>query len=82
MVSSESKKLIIQVLPNSTSYGPGESAIVNISTTDVGGNPVSADVALWAVDKAIFELSDNKLGDIERFKGQRSESILNRMAKR
>ncbi|MDZ4247307.1 MAG: alpha-2-macroglobulin family protein, partial [Dehalococcoidia bacterium] len=37
---------------------------MNLSTTDSAGSPVSADLALWTVDKAIFELSDNKLGNI------------------
>lgn len=63
-ISSESKKLIVAISPNSKTFGPGETVNVILSTTDVGGNPVSANVALWAVDKAIFELSDNRLGDI------------------
>lgn len=63
-VSSDSKKLVVNVTPNSKTYGPGETVNLNVSTTDTGGNPVAADVAVWAVDKAIFELSDNKLGDI------------------
>lgn len=63
-VSANSKKLNIELTPNSKNFGPGESATVNVQTTDTAGNPVSADVAVWAVDKAIFELSDNKLGDI------------------
>ncbi len=64
LVSSESKKLVVNITPNSKTFGPGEAVTVNVSTTDVGGNPISADLALWTVDKAIFELSDNKLGDI------------------
>lgn len=63
-VSSEGKKLLVNITPNSKTFGPGETVTVNVSTTDVGGNPVSADLALWTVDKAIFELSDIKLGDI------------------
>lgn len=63
-VSSEGKKLLVNITPNSKTLGPGEIVTVNVSTTDVGGNPVSADLALWTVDKAIFELSDIKLGDI------------------
>lgn len=64
IVSSDSKKLVVNITPNSKTFGPGETVTVNVATTDVGGNPVSADLALWTVDKAIFELSDNKLGDI------------------
>lgn len=64
IVSPESKKVVVGVTPNSKTFGPGETVNLNISTTDIGGNPLSADVAVWAVDKAIFELSDNKLGNI------------------
>lgn len=63
-VSSDSKKVIVSITPNSQNFGPGETVTVNVATTDTGGNPISADVALWTVDKAIFALSDNKLGDI------------------
>ncbi len=63
-VSTEGKKLLINITPNSKTFGPGETVTVNVSTTDIGGNPISADLALWTVDKAIFELSDIKLGDI------------------
>lgn len=60
VVSPESKKLVVNVTPSSKTFGPSENVTVNVSTTDAGGNPVSADVALWAVDKAIFELVDEK----------------------
>lgn len=63
-VSTDSKKLKVVITPNSKTFGPGETATVDISTTDIKDSPVSADVALWAVDKAIFELSDDKLGNI------------------
>lgn len=75
IVSSDSKKLLVGVVPNSKTFGPGETVTVNISITDVGGNPVSAELALWTVDKAIFELSDNKLGNIfNTFWKQRNDS--------
>ncbi|MBI2596621.1 hypothetical protein HYW41_00470 [Candidatus Daviesbacteria bacterium] len=75
VVSSESKKLLVEVSPNSKTFGPGETVNVNVSTTDVGGNPVSTELALWTVDKAIFELSDNKLGDIfKNFWKERSDT--------
>lgn len=74
-VSSDGKKLLINVNPGSKTYGPGETASVDIVTTDVNGSPVSADVALWAVDKAIFELTDTNLGDIfEKYWSERSNS--------
>lgn len=74
-VSSESKKLDVKVTPNSKTFGPGETVTINIETTDTAGNPTSADLALWTVDKAIFELSDNKLGNIfDTFWQERSDN--------
>ncbi len=63
-VSSDSKKVVINITPNSKRFGPGETVTVDILTTDVEGKPVSGDLALWAVDKAIFELSYSRLGNI------------------
>lgn len=75
VVASDSKKLLVNVTPNSKTFGSGETVTVNIATTDIGGNSVSAELALWAVDKAIFELSDNKLGDIfQTFWKERSDT--------
>ncbi len=63
-VGADTKKIKVAITPDSASYGPGETTQINIATTDLAGNPVAADVTLWAVDQAIFELSDSKLGDI------------------
>jgi uncharacterized protein YfaS (alpha-2-macroglobulin family) len=63
-VSTNGKRVLVEITPNNSKYGPGDDVTLNISTTDANGNPVSSDVAVWAVDKAIFELSDNTLGDI------------------
>lgn len=72
VVSAESKDLQVKVTPNSKKFGPGETITVNIETTDSAGNPVSSDVALWTVDKAIYELASSNLGNIfETFWDQR-----------
>jgi uncharacterized protein YfaS (alpha-2-macroglobulin family) len=63
-VSSTVKKVIVDITPNSKKYGPGDNVNLDISTKDINGSPVSSDVAVWAVDKAIFELSDSTLGNI------------------
>lgn len=63
-VSPASKKLKVQIRSDAKKYGAGETVTVDVTTTDDRGNPVPAELALWTVDKAIFELSDNKLGDI------------------
>lgn len=63
-VSAEGKKLTVTLTPGSTQYGPGDSVSVDIHTLDQDGSPVAAEVAVWAVDKAIFELADTNLFNI------------------
>ena len=63
-VSTLSKRVLVGLKFDSSKYGPGDTVNVEVSTRDGLGNPVSSDVALWAVDKAIFELSDTRLGNI------------------
>ncbi len=74
-VSPNSKRIFVSLVPNAEKYGPGDTATIEISTKDYEGNPISADVALWAVDKAIFELESSNLGDIfEKFWQERYNS--------
>ncbi|HUQ85548.1 MAG TPA: alpha-2-macroglobulin family protein [Candidatus Limnocylindrales bacterium] len=63
-VSTESKKLITTIKPDSNTFGPGETVTLDIKTADTKGNPVSSDVAIRVVDKAIFELTDSNVSDI------------------
>lgn len=74
-VSAEGKKLTAKLTPDRQKYGPGETVTLNVETTDSGGNPVSADTAVWAVDKAIFELASQKPADIfAKFWAERSNN--------
>lgn len=74
-VSTLGKKVIVSLVPDRATYGPGDGVSLTVKTKDASGNPLSADVAVWAVDKAIFELSDNKLGDIfEAFWSERGNT--------
>ncbi len=57
-VSTETKKLVVQLTPDRSTVGPGDTLSVNVATTDTAGNPLAADLALWTVDKAIFQLAD------------------------
>lgn len=59
-VSAESKKILVNITADKESYSPRDTVTLNISTTDVSGNPVSAETAVWGVDKALFELVDEK----------------------
>ena len=65
-ISAESKRIIVDIETDSEIYGPGEVATVTVRTTDINGLPVSAETAVWAVDKALFELVDERPHDIFR----------------
>ena len=74
-VSSEGKKMVVNLIPDKRSYHPGETLNLNIRTTDTSGKPVSGELAVWAVDKAIFELIDEKPKSVfEKFWGKRYNS--------
>jgi len=63
IIPASSKQLVVKI-ENQEKYGPGDTVNLNISTQDNQGNPVSAEVAVWAVDKALYELTDSRLGDV------------------
>jgi uncharacterized protein YfaS (alpha-2-macroglobulin family) len=58
VISADSKKVKvgIDVRGSEKKFAPGESVTVDVTTTDINGKPLSADVALWSVDKALYEL--------------------------
>lgn len=59
-IPPQSKQLKVSLAPDKKTYGPGEDILVNLSTTDTADNPIPAEMAVYAVDKAIFELTDGK----------------------
>lgn len=63
-VPAEKKKIDVTIKTDKAIYGPGQSAVVNVSTEDVYGNPVPAEVTLWSVDKAIYELASDQTNNI------------------
>ena len=63
-VSTESKKIKILLTPDKAKYEPGDKATFKIKTTDYKDNPISVDMAVWSVDKALFELMNSSTGDV------------------
>lgn len=63
-MNDESKKMRITVETDKERYEPGETVSAQISARDYRGNPLSGEVTLWAVDKALFELVDKGHGNI------------------
>ncbi len=58
-VAPVEKTLKVEVMPDrDTAYQPGERATLTIRTLDYRGQPVSAEVALAIVDKAVLALAD------------------------
>ncbi len=63
-INTDQKQMRVRITLDKESYGPGEEVTLNVTTEDQKGNGVVADVAVWAVDKAIFELADRNFGDV------------------
>ncbi|QQS61289.1 MAG: hypothetical protein IPN70_05395 [Candidatus Moraniibacteriota bacterium] len=63
-VSTDSELLDISITPDKNHYEPGETVTVSLDVKNKKGIPQEAEVTLWAVDKAIFELSDANTLDI------------------
>lgn len=63
-VSTETKKINITLKTDQKKYAPGDLVSMDILTNDSAGKPVSANLAVWAVDKALFELTDQKFPNI------------------
>ncbi len=72
LLSQSLNKLRVELTPDKKLYGPGETVDLQISTTNGRGQPQKSEVTIFAVDKAIFELSDSTLGNIfEKFWSKR-----------
>jgi alpha-2-macroglobulin len=63
-VSAERMRLQVGITTDAVKYKPGDTAVVDIETKDLNGNPVSAEAAVWLVDKSIYQLVNDKLGHI------------------
>jgi uncharacterized protein YfaS (alpha-2-macroglobulin family) len=63
-VSTESKKINVSFVPDKDRYNPGDQVNIEVKTTNAAGLPISTETAVWAVDKAIFELASSKASGI------------------
>ena len=59
-IPAQSKKIILNITSDKKIYGPSENIVVNLHATDQAGNPIQSEMAVYAVDKAIFELTDGR----------------------
>lgn len=74
-LDTSNKKMVIELTPDKETYYPGDTVSLNVSTTNGKGDAMAAEVAVWAVDKALFELTDSRLGNIfETYWSERGNS--------
>lgn len=63
-VVTVSRKLNVRLTPDKQQYGPGDTVTVMVETRDGNDKPLATELALWAVDKALFELVEQSNLDI------------------
>lgn len=63
-INTESKEMRVDVQTDKDRYEPGDMVSVEVSAKDYQDQPVSGEVTLWAVDKALFDLVDPISSDI------------------
>ncbi|MFN8411817.1 MAG: Ig-like domain-containing protein [Anaerolineales bacterium] len=56
-IDTEEKIIDVTVTPSKKTAGPGDEITYSITTKDINGKPVSADVSLAVIDKAILALA-------------------------
>lgn len=56
-IDTAQKELNVEVVTDKETAGPGEEITYSIKTTDYAGKPVSADVSLAVIDKAVIALT-------------------------
>ena len=75
-VVSAAKNLNVSVASAKEQYAPQDKATYSIKTTDSTGKPVSAEVSLSVVDKAVLALAKNFGADIvDAFYGKRDLAV-------
>ena len=55
------KKINVSLSADKTQYAPGENVTIDITTTDYKGKPISADLNVNVIDKALLSVADNDI---------------------
>lgn len=76
-VSALQQKTLLSIQMDKPSYSPGDTATVTLTATDDQNRPVQTDTAIWAIDKALFELVDPSINTIfEAFWSKRGNNTV------
>lgn len=62
-INEQTKKLNIKIISDKEKYKVGDEVSIEIFTSDKDGKPVSSEVGVWAIDKALLELSLEYFGN-------------------
>jgi uncharacterized protein YfaS (alpha-2-macroglobulin family) len=63
-ISAERQKIDLAVTTDQQAYIPGDTATVKIQATDYQGDGAVTEVALWTIDKALYELAQDRTPEI------------------
>ena len=75
-IDTKQKTIDVSVTADKESVGPGDEVTYTIKTNDIKGNPVSADVSLAIVDKAVLALApSNSAPMLDSFYSKQSLSV-------
>ena len=66
-VVRDDQKLKVTLIPDKTTYSPGETSRWTVTTRDYRDRPVQAEVALGVVDASIYDIAPDPAPDIEGF---------------
>ncbi len=58
-VSRTDRDLRVTVTPSRTVYTPGDTASVDVATTDAQGRPAAADVSVGVVDEGVYAIAED-----------------------
>ena len=77
VVDATNKNLLIDVSTDSEKYEPQDIVELNIKTTDIFGNPKSAEVSIAVVDESLLALKANPIRDlVSLFYNRRNLGVL------
>lgn len=66
-IDCKEKFIDVEILPEKKEFQPAQKAFYTIKTTDLKGNPVSAEFSIGVVDESIYSISGELVPRIEDF---------------
>lgn len=74
-IDRSDESINIAIKPSKQKLQPGETVKYDLTTTDINGNPVSADLSLSIVDEAIYAIASDSLNLMDEFYPERYSQV-------